>query len=202
MSDELWIVVSVLGLMVVAALTAMGIYNRLVRSQVRTKEAWSGIDVQLRRRSSLVPNLVETVRGYASHERSLLEEVTRARNGLQNAQGAIESAEANRDLTAALGRLLAVVESYPELKASSNFQDFQDRLADVEEKIAYARHFYNGNVARFNIQIRAIPDVLIARMLRLQRFDFFEADEGTREDVQVSFGSPLAATASGAAAEE
>jgi LemA protein len=185
MSDELWIVVSVLGLMVVAALTAMGIYNRLVRSQVRTKEAWSGIDVQLRRRSSLVPNLVETVRGYASHERSLLEEVTRARNGLQNAQGAIESAEANRDLT-----------------ASSNFQDFQDRLADVEEKIAYARHFYNGNVARFNIQIRAIPDVLIARMLRLQRFDFFEADEGTREDVQVSFGSPLAATASGAAAEE
>jgi LemA protein len=196
MSDELWIVVSVLGLMVVAALTAMGIYNRLVRSQVRTKEAWSGIDVQLRRRSSLVPNLVETVRGYASHERSLLEEVTRARNGLQNAQGAIESAEANRDLTAALGRLLAVVE------ASSNFQDFQDRLADVEEKIAYARHFYNGNVARFNIQIRAIPDVLIARMLRLQRFDFFEADEGTREDVQVSFGSPLAATASGAAAEE
>lgn len=202
MSEELWIVVSVLGLVVVIALTAVGIYNRLVRSQVRTREAWSGIDVQLRRRASLVPNLVETVRGYASHERNLLEEVTLARNGLQDAQGAIESTEANRELTAALGRLLAVVESYPDLKASSNFQDFQDRLADVEEKIAYARHFYNGNVARFNIQIRAIPDVLIARMLRMERFDFFEADEGVREDVQVRFGSPLAAAASGAAAEE
>jgi LemA protein len=187
MSVESWIVIFVLGLLVLVVLVAIGIYNRLVRSSVQTKEAWSGIDVQLRRRESLIPNLVETVKGYASHERVVFKEVTQARSALHDASGPAESTAANQVLTAALGKLFAVVENYPELKASNNFQDLQDELSDVEEKIAYARQFYNRNAASFNIQIRSIPDILIARMLRFERYEFFEEGEKTRDDVQVSF---------------
>ena len=187
MSVENWIVIIVLGLVVLVALVAIGIYNRLVRSSVHTKEAWSGIDVQLKRRESLIPNLVETVQGYASHERAVFDEVTQARSTLRGASGPGESTAANQMLTAALGRLFAVVENYPELKANTNFQDLQGELSDVEEKIAYARQFYNGNAASFNIRIRSIPDILIARMLGFDRFEFFEESEETREDVQVRF---------------
>lgn len=189
MSVEIWVVIIVLVLIVLLALWGIGIYNRLVRSSVQTKEAWSGIRVQLRRRASLIPNLVETVKGYASHEKSVFEEVTRARSTLQNASGPAESTSANQMLTAALGRLFAVVENYPELKAASNFQDLQDELSDVEVKIAYARQFFNRNVAQFNIRIRSIPDILIARMLGLERFEFFEEDEDADEELQVSFAS-------------
>jgi len=196
MSFESWIVISVLGLLVLVVLVAFGIYNRLVRLSVQTKEAWSGIAVQLRRRASLIPNLVETVKGYAAHERSVFDEVTQARSALQDASGPTESTAANQTLTAALGRLFAVVENYPELKASTNFQELQDELSDVEEKIAYARQFYNRNVASFNIRIRSIPDILIARMLAFDRFEFFEEGEETLEDVQVSFA--LASTAGSA----
>jgi len=189
MLPENWIVLFVLGLVVLLALWSMGIYNRLVRSSVQTKEAWSGIRVQLRRRASLIPNLVETVKGYASHEKGVFEEVTRARSALQNASGPAESTSANQTLTAALGRLFAVVENYPELKAASNFQDLQDELSDVEVKIAYARQFFNRNVAQFNIRIRSIPDILIARMLGLERFEFFEEDQDADEELRVSFTS-------------
>ncbi len=189
MSVEIWVVIIVLGLIVLLALWGIGIYNRLVRSSVQTKEAWSGIRVQLRRRASLIPNLVETVKGYAMHEKGVFEEVTRARSTLQNASGPAESTSANQMLTAALGRLFAVVENYPELKAASNFQDLQDELSDVEEKIAYARQFFNRNVAQFNIRIRSIPDILIARMLGLERFEFFEENEDADEELQVSFAS-------------
>ena len=189
MSVEIWVVIIVLGLIVLLALWGMGIYNRLVRSSVQTKEAWSGIRVQLRRRASLIPNLVETVKGYATHEKSVFEEVTRARSTLQNASGPAESTSANQMLTAALGRLFAVVENYPELKAASNFQDLQDELSDVEVKIAYARQFFNRNVAQFNIRIRSIPDILIARMLGLERFEFFEENEDADEELQVRFES-------------
>ena len=189
MSREILIVLFVLGLVVLLVLWGMGIYNRLVRSLVQTKEAWSGIRVQLRRRASLIPNLVETVKGYASHEKSVFEEVTRARSELQNASGPAESTSANQMLTAALGRLFAVVENYPDLKAASNFQDLQDELSDIEEKIAYARQFYNRNVAQFNIRIRTIPDILIARMLGLERFEFFEENQDVDEEPRVSFAS-------------
>lgn len=189
MSVEFWVVIIVLGLIVLLALWGMGIYNRLVRSSVQTKEAWSGIRVQLRRRASLIPNLVETVKGYATHEKGVFEEVTRARSTLQNASGPAESTSANQMLTAALGRLFAVVENYPELKAASNFHDLQDELSDVEEKIAYARQFFNRNVAQFNIRIRSIPDILIARMLGLERFEFFEEDQDADEELRVSFAS-------------
>ncbi len=189
MSVEIWVVLVVLGLVVLLVIWGVAIYNRLVRSSVQTKEAWSGIRVQLRRRASLIPNLVETVKGYATHEQDVFEEVTRARSALQNANDPAESTSANQSLTAALGRLFAVVENYPELKAASNFQDLQDELSDVEEKIAYARQFFNRNAARFNILIRSIPDVLIARALGLERFEFFEEDEEASEDLRVSFAS-------------
>jgi LemA protein len=181
---------------VVFTFIGVGLYNRLVRSRVRTREAWSGIDVQLKRRASLIPNLVETVKGYAIHERGVLEEVTRARSALQEAGGAAEAAGANNMLTQALSRLFAVVENYPQLRASENFMDLQDQLADVEEKIAYARQFYNRNVAEFNTRIISIPDVIIARMLGFQRFEFFEAEEQAREDVQVSFAPPAETSSS------
>lgn len=184
------VIVIILGLVVVLTFIGVGLYNRLVRSRVRTREAWSGIDVQLKRRASLIPNLVETVKGYAIHERGVLEEVTRARSALQEAGGAAEAAGANNMLTQALSRLFAVVENYPQLRASENFMDLQDQLSDVEEKIAYARQFYNRNVAEFNTRIISIPDVIIARMLGFQRFEFFEAEEQAREDVQVSFAPP------------
>jgi len=189
MLPENWIVLFVLGLVVLLALWSMGIYNRLVRSSVQTKEAWSGIRVQLRRRASLIPNLVEVVKGYASHEKGVFEEVTRARSALQNASGPAESTSANQTLTAALGRLFAVVENYPELKAAGNFQELQDELSDVEVKIAYARQFFNRNVAQFNIRIRSIPDILIASMLGLERFEFFEEGQDADEELRVSFTS-------------
>jgi len=187
MTVEIWVVLIVIGLIALLALWSIGIYNRLVRSSVQTKEAWSGICVQLRRRASLIPNLVETIKGYASHEKGVFEEVARARSALQNASGPTESTLANQSLTAALGRLFAVVENYPDLKAAGNFQDLQDELSDVEEKIAYARQFFNRNAAQFNIQIRSIPDILIARMLALERFEFFEEDQDPNEEVRVSF---------------
>lgn len=196
MSTDLILVVVVFALLGLALLYGTYIYNSLVRAGERTREAWSGIDVQLRRRASLVPSLVEAVKGYSIHERELFEEVARARGGLLQAEGPAESTEANRVLSGALGRLLAVVENYPELRASENFQDLQDDLYDIEEKIAFARQFYNRNAAEFNTRIRSIPDVAIASLAGFERFEFFEAEEETREDVSFSF-APEAGPASG-----
>lgn len=198
MSSDVVLAIVVFALLALVALYATYVYNSLVRAWERTKEAWSGIDVQLRRRASLVPALVEAVRGYSIHEREVFEEVARARGGLLNAAGPVESAEANRELSQALGRLLAVVERYPELRASENFQDLQDDLYDIEEKIAFARQFYNRNAAEFNTRIRSVPDVVVARLAGFERFEFFEAEEGTRADVRFSFApeesSPEAAS--------
>lgn len=174
-----------LGIVLVAALAGLYIYNRLIRSQERTREAWSGIDVQLKRRANLIPNLVETVKGYAAHERGVFEEVTQARSRLVQAGGIAETAGANHNLTQALGRLLAVAEGYPDLKASENFLKLQTELSDLEEKIAYARQFYNRNVAEFNARIRSVPDVLIARVYGFQPFDFFEAEEEAHPALRV-----------------
>lgn len=187
MSTDIVIVVVALVLVLVIGLYTLGIYNRTVRGHERTMEAWSGIDVQLRRRTSLVPNLVETVSGYANHEQKVMEEVARARGALSGATGPSESSVANQALSTALGRLLAVSERYPQLQASGNFQDLQDELADIEEKIAYARQFYNRNAAEFNTRIRSAPDIVVARLLGFERFDFFEAEEGTTDDVYVHF---------------
>lgn len=183
----------IVGIIVLFVLMMLGIYNGLIRSRVRTREAWSGIDVQLKRRADLVPNLVETVRGYASHERETFENVTRARSMLQQAGSPAQAAEANNQLSQALRSLFAVAEAYPELKASENFMALQRELSDIEEKIAYARQFYNRNVTDFNTRIQVVPNVFVANMFGFQPFEFFEAEEEAREAPQVSFTQPPAA---------
>ena len=179
----------VVGVIVLIAFVLMGIYNGLVRARNRVGEAWSGIDVQLRRRASLIPNLVETVKGYAEHERETFEEVTRARSMVEQAGSAGEAAGANNMLTQALRHLFAVAENYPELKASTNFMELQTELSDIEEKIAFARQFYNQNVLDYNNRIQTVPNSMIAGMFNFQPSEFFEADEAGREEVKVEFGS-------------
>lgn len=185
----------VVGIIVLIGLVLAGMYNGLIRARVRTREAWSGIDIQLKRRANLIPNLVETVRGYAAHERQTFENVTRARAMLQQAGTAAEAAQANNFLTQTLRSLFAVAEAYPELKANQNFLDLQNELSDIEEKIAYARQFYNRNVSVYNTRIQTVPNVVIANMFGFQRFEFFEAPEEAREVPEVSFAPPPAAPA-------
>lgn len=182
------ILLSVVGVLTLLALVVLIIYNRFIRSRLRCQEAWSGIDVQLKRRASLIPNLVEIVEGYVSHERQTLENVIRARGGLQDAQGVSQAAGANNILSEALGKLFALVESYPELKASDSFMRLHMDLRDVEEKVAYARQFYNRNVLDYNQRIRVFPQSVIAEVFNFQPEEFFE-DSGAREDVMVKLGS-------------
>src|SRR5215207_1111479 len=172
-------------------------YNGLVKARLRVREAYSGIDVQLKRRLSLIPNLVETVKGYASHERETLENVTRARAALQSAGSPGEAAQANNFLTQTLRSLFAVSEAYPDLKANTNFLELQRELTDTEDKIGYARQFYNSNVLSYNEKTSTVPTVIIANMFGFQPEPFFEAEEEAREDVRVSFDRntpPAAAT--------
>ena len=168
-------------------------YNQLVRARNQVREAWSGIDVQLRRRASLIPNLVETVRGFAQHERQTFEQVIRARSALQGAGGARDAASANDALTQALGRLFVVVESYPQLRASENFRSLHADLSDTEEKIAYARQFYNRTVLDYNNRVDVIPTVVIARTFGFAPAEFFEAGEEGRREVRATF-DPMTAT--------
>ncbi len=181
------VLIVLLAVVIIAALAMLGMYNGLVRARVRAREAWSGIDVQLKRRMSLIPNLVETVKGYAAHEKEVLENVTRARAMLEQAGGAAQAAQADNVLTGALRSLFAVSENYPQLRANENFLELQQELSDIEEKIAFARQFYNRNVMDFNTRIQVFPSVIIANMFNFERFDFFEAEETAREDLQVSF---------------
>ncbi len=190
----------ILGVLVVVAAILVGVYNGLVRGRMRVKEAWSGIDVQLKRRSSLIPNLVETVKGYATHERETFETVTRARAMLDNAGTAPQAAQANNMLTQALRSLFAVAEAYPELKANQNFLQLQADLTDTEEKIAYARQFYNRNVLSYNSSVSTFPSVLLANMFGFQPEEFFEAEDEARQDVRVSFVAPAAPAAAAPAA--
>lgn len=170
----------------------IGIYNGLARARIRVKEAWSGIDVQLKRRSSLIPNLVETVKGYAAHEKETLENVTRARAMLDRAATPGQAAQADNMLTGALRSLFAVSEAYPDLKANTNFLELQRELTDTEDKIAYARQFYNSNVRVYNEKTATVPSSIVAGMFNFEPAEFFEADEGSREDVNVSFGTSAA----------
>ena len=171
----------------IIVLFVIGMYNGLVRARLRVKEAWSGIDVQLKRRASLVPNLVETVKGYAQHEREVFENVTRARSMLQQAGTPGQAAEANNMLTQTLRSLFAVAEAYPDLKANQNFLDLQRELSDIEEKIAYARQFYNSNVLSYNTKTETFPSVIFANMFNFDPAEFFEAEEEARQDVKVDF---------------
>jgi LemA protein len=181
------VIAVVVGIVVILGFILVGMYNGLVRSRNRVSEAWSGIDVQLRRRASLIPNLVETVKGYAEHERETFEEVARARSMVEQAGSAGEAAGANNMLTQALRHLFAVAEAYPELQAAKNFRDLQQELSDIEEKIAFARQFYNQNVLVYNNGIQTFPNVVIARNLGFKEAEFFETDEEGREEVRVDF---------------
>ncbi|MEW6142785.1 MAG: LemA family protein [Chloroflexota bacterium] len=177
----------IIAIIVIIGIWVWALYNGLVRGRVRVQEAWSGIDVQLKRRSSLVPNLVETVKGYAAHEKEVFENVTKARSALMSAGDARSAAEANNQLTAALKTLFAVAENYPQLRASENFMQLQKELSDIEEKIAYSRQFYNTNVMDFNTKIKVFPNVLLANSFGFKPADFFAATESERADVRVSF---------------
>ncbi len=162
-------------------------YNSLVTLRNRVREAWSQIDVQLKRRSSLIPNLIETIKGYAKHEKGVFEEVTRARSALLGAKNPNEAADANNMLTGALKSLFAVAEAYPDLKASDNFKSLQDELSDTETKVAASRQFYNTNVLDYNNSIQTFPSALIAGMFGFVAEQFFEASEDEKKDVEVKF---------------
>lgn len=180
----------IIALLVVIAVAAflVVIYNGLVTLKNKVNEAWSDIDVQLKRRYDLIPNLVETVKGYAQHEKSVFEEVTKARSQAMAAQSPGEKGEAELSLAGALKTLFAVAESYPDLKASDNFQDLQNQLAEIESAIQNSRRFYNGNVRDFNTKVEVFPNNLVAPILGFKRFDFFElADAKERENVSVKF---------------
>lgn len=181
---EIWII---LGIIVFLGIFLWSLYNGLVTAKVRIEESWSGIDVQLKRRSSLIPNLVEAVKGYAKHEKEVFENVTKARAALIGATGAKETAQADNMLTGALKTLFAVAEAYPALRASENFKQLQEELSDTESKIAYARQFYNSNVLDFNTKIRVFPNVFLAGMFTFQPAEFFEAEEEEKKDVEVKF---------------
>ncbi len=181
------VIVVILALVIGIIGFVWALYNSLVKAKMHVSEAWSGIDVQLKRRSSLVPNLVETVKGYAAHEREVFENVTKARSALMGATDAKSAAEANNQLTGALKTLFAVAEAYPQLRASENFQKLQSELSDIEAKIAYARHFYNGNVIDYNTKIKLFPNVLLSGTFGFREAAFFAATEEEKADVKVSF---------------
>lgn len=185
MSAILWIII-------LAAVVVLGwlvaIYNGLVKFRNRTDEAWSDIDVQLKRRYNLIPNLVEVVKGYAKHERELFEKVTQARSQAMGAKTVEEQGQAENALAGALKSLFAVAENYPDLKANQNFLELQRELSDTENKIQAARRFYNSNVRDFNIKIQKFPNNLVAGAFGFKKRDFFEIEEAAeREPVKVSF---------------
>ncbi len=164
-------------------------YNSFIRHINRAKEAWADIDVQLKRRYDLIPNLVNTVKGYASHESSTFEKVTQARAAAMSAQGPAAKGQAEMALTRAIGGINIVSENYPELKANVNFLELQRELSDTENKIQASRRFYNGNVRDLNIAVDSFPSNIIARMFKFMKMEFFELEEGdaARENVKVQF---------------
>ncbi len=185
MSIGLWILI---GAAFLIALWLISVYNGLIKLRNQTDEAWSDIDVQLKRRHDLIPNLVETVKGYAKHERELFEKVTQARAQAVSAQGAAAQGQAENALTDTLKSLFAVAENYPDLKANQNFLKLQDELSDTENKIQASRRFYNGNVRDFNTKIQVFPNNMVANMLGFKKYEFFEVEEpGERENVEVKF---------------
>lgn len=179
----------ILGVLVAGVgLWAVFLYNGLVRMRNMVEEAWSGIDVQLKRRTDLIPNLVSTVKGYAAHEKETLEEVVRLRNLAQNAQGVGETAQAQGLLGAALGKLIALAENYPELKANENFLQLQGTLKEIEEQIQLARRYYNGSVRNLNIAVESFPGNLLAGRFGFAKAEFFELEsEAERAVPSVAF---------------
>src|SRR6185503_3140568 len=190
------VLIVIVALVLIAVIYTIATFNNLIRLQNRADEGYSDIDVQLKRRHDLIPNLVETVKGYASHERQVLENVTAARSTAVAASGPESQARAENQLTGALRQLFAVAENYPDLKASRNFLELQNEITDTEDKIQAARRFYNMTVRDLNIKIESFPSSIIANSRGIQKRDFFELDEpADREVPSVSFGTaPVAGT--------
>jgi len=180
-------VIVVVAIVVVLGLLVVAMYNRLVRDRNRVDNAWSQIDVQLKRRYDLIPNLVETVKGYAAHERGTFEAVTRARADAIGAQGVREQANAENVLEGALKSLFAVAEAYPDLKANQNFLSLQEELTSTEDRIAYARQFFNDSVLKYNTRIQSFPANVMAGMFNFGPREYFEADAESTGPVQVQF---------------
>jgi LemA protein len=183
----LWVIVLSVILVVLVGIV-VAIYNRLVRLRNRCENAWAQVDVQLRRRYDLIPNLVEAVKGYAAHERQTFEEVTKARTAAQQAQGVQEQAQAENLLTQAIGRLFAVAEAYPELRATENFQQLQAQLAETEGKIAIARQVYNDAVLTYDNALETVPTNIVAGIFSFEPREYFEVEEpAAREAPRVHF---------------
>jgi LemA protein len=183
----LWLVVGIAILVLLIATFLVVLYNRLVRLRNRTENAWAQVDVQLRRRYDLIPNLVETVKGYASHERATFEEVTKARTAAQQARTVPEQAVAENMLTAAIGRLFAVAEDYPDLRATENFQQLQSQLEDTEQKIAIARQVYNDAVLTYDTALETVPTNIVGDAFNFEEKPYFEIEEPIREAPRVQF---------------
>ncbi len=180
----MWILIAVA---VVVVLYVIVTYNALVRLRNRVANAWAQIDVQLRRRYDLIPNLVETVKGYAAHERQTFQAVTEARANAINASGVGEQAQAENMISGALKSLFAVAEAYPDLKANQNFLSLQEELSGTEGRISYARQFYNDSVLRLNTKIQSFPSNILAGMFGFREQEYFEADDTSRGPVSVQF---------------
>ncbi len=179
---------SILGIVILIVLWGVFMYNRLVRNRTRAEEAWSGIDVQLKRRRNLIPNLLETVKGYAKHEKSALEAVTKLRTGAENAKTVAEKAQAEGALSGALANVFAVAEAYPDLKASANFQQLQASLQEIEDQIQLSRRYYNGAVRDLNIMVDSFPSNIIANMFGFSKKEFFEmVDEAGKAVPKIEF---------------
>jgi LemA protein len=177
----------ILVIVVLVGLYAVFSYNGLISLRNRIENAWAQIDVQLKRRYDLIPNLVETVKGYASHERETLDAVIEARNAGMNASGPHDQAEAENQITGALKSLFALSEAYPDLKANQNFAQLQEELTGTEGRIAYARQFYNDTVYRYNTKIQSFPSNVLANAFRFSEREYFEADDESRGPTQVQF---------------
>lgn len=181
----IWIILIVV---VLIALVVVGMYNNLIKLRNKVKDQWSQIDVQLKKRADLIPNVVETVKGYANHEKETFENVVKARNNLNNAKSIDEEINANNEITSALTKLFALSESYPELKANDNFLALQKDLKDIEEKISYARQFYNDSVMTYNNKVQMFPSNIIASMFGFKENKFFEIENvKEKETPKVSF---------------
>lgn len=177
----------ILGVVVLIALLVIAKYNQMVSLRNRIQNAWSQIDVQLRRRYDLIPNLVETVKGYATHEKEVFENVTKARSAMMDAQGAQAQGEAQNQITSALKSLFAVAEAYPQLRANENFMTLQEELSGTESKIAYARQFFNDQVMTFNTLIQTFPGNIIAGMFGFTAHEYFPMEDVAREPIKVDF---------------
>lgn len=182
--DTTYIILGILGILIIYIWSS---YNNFIVLKTRIKEAFSGIDIQLKRRIDLIPNLIETVKGYAKHEKDIMENVTKARSSLMSAKNIDDKLKASDEVGSALKSLFAVAENYPNLKANENFKELQRQLEDTEDKIAYSRQFFNTNILEYNTSVKTFPNNLIASMFNFKEESFFEATENEKKDIKVKF---------------